>query len=139
MKASRSHFLSSKSDCFRWDGSLSLWICDDDHVLTSNEVLGYVTQSPIDLASNSTMNGFSIRTENDDQDTLGQLTCSNNQVAIYDEGISGWICGDSSDTLDSLSCSTGQIPYFENGSWTCQTLQFGLIKMKMGISSLGRL
>ncbi len=119
----------------RWDGLINMWNCDEDSVLTSSDVLGYVTQNPIDLATNSSVGGVSILTEDTDQDALGHLICTNGQVAIYDQTVLGWVCGDSSDTLDSLSCSTGQIPYFENGTWTCQTLSLLFDKDGDGISS----
>ena len=46
----------------RWDGILG-WGCSEDSVLTSDDVLGYVTQNPIDLAGGSSVNTSPILTE----------------------------------------------------------------------------
>ena len=50
----------------QYDGTLG-WSCAEDSVLTSDDVLGYVTQNPIDLASGSMINGDSIVTASTDQ------------------------------------------------------------------------
>ena len=47
----------------QYDGSLG-WSCSEDSVLTSDDVLGYVTQNPIDLAGGSSVDTSPILTEN---------------------------------------------------------------------------
>ena len=46
-----------------YSGIFRRWGCADDSVLTSDDVLGYVTQNPIDLADGSSINTSPILTE----------------------------------------------------------------------------
>ena len=68
----------------RWDGLVG-WDCSEDSVLDSEDVLGYVTQNPIDLADSSSVAGKEIVTQ--------QAPCNNGEILVYDFASSSWICG----------------------------------------------
>ena len=78
----------------RWDALVG-WDCSEDSVLTSNDVLGYVTQNPIDLAASSSVAGKDIVSQN--------APCSNGQILTYDFASSSWACGEDQDTNTQLS------------------------------------
>ena len=78
----------------RWDGSLG-WGCSEDSVLNSDDVLGYVTQNPIDLADNSTVAGKEIVSQN--------APCNDGQILVYDFSSSSWSCGEDKDTNTQLT------------------------------------
>ncbi len=114
----------------QYDGTLG-WSCAEDSVLTSDDVLGYVTQNPIDLASGSMINGDSIVTSSTDQvlsesDVKGYITndmidladgssvneqdivtqeapCSDGQILVYSMSTGSWACGNDSDTTLTAS------------------------------------
>ena len=74
----------------QYDGSLG-WSCAEDSVLTSDDVLGYVTQNPIDLAASSSVDGKEIVSQNG--------SCNNGQILTYDFSSSSWACGEDTDTV----------------------------------------
>ena len=78
----------------RWEGGLG-WSCSEDSLLTSDDVLGYVTQNPIDLAASSTVSGDQIVSQSE--------PCNNGQILVYDFGNSKWVCGEDKDTDTQLS------------------------------------
>ena len=78
----------------RWDGVLG-WDCSEDSVLDSDDVLGYVTQNPIDLAGSSSVAGKNIVTQH--------APCNNGEILVYDFASSSWICGTDQDTNTQLS------------------------------------
>jgi hypothetical protein len=105
-----------QGEILRWDGILG-WNCDTDSVLTSDDVLGYVTQNPIDLADGSSIGSNSL---------VGQSeTCQGGQILQFDSSSNSWICGDvsDSDTLGGLNCTEDQIAKFNGSTWTCYSLQ----------------
>ena len=125
----------------QYDGSLG-WSCAEDSVLTSEDVLGYVTQNPIDLADGSSVNTSPILTENSslewdninnvpsdlsdgDNDSLATKSCSDGEILQFDSSSSSWTCGavSDADTLGSLSCAEDQIAKFNGSSWDCYSLQ----------------
>ena len=60
-EVTRSDLLSGRTDTrVQWKFG---WSCAIDSVLTSEDVLGYVTQNPIDLADGSSVNTSPILTE----------------------------------------------------------------------------
>ena len=67
------------------------WSCAEDSVLTSDDVLGYVTQNPIDLLRSSSVDGKGIVTQN--------APCNNGQILTYDFATSSWACGEDTDTV----------------------------------------
>ena len=75
---------------------ISGWSCTDDSVLTSDDVLGYVTQNPIDLAADSTLAGESFVTQQ-------STPCDDGQILIYNLSSEQWICGDDQDTDTQLT------------------------------------
>ena len=114
----------------QYDGTLG-WSCAEDSVLTSDDVLGYVTQNPIDLASGSMINGDGIVTVSTDQvlsesDVEGYITndvidladgssvneqdivtqeapCSDGQILVYDFSSNNWVCGEDKNTDTQLT------------------------------------
>jgi hypothetical protein len=56
-------------------------------------------------------------------DTLSGLSCTDGQVAVWDNGGSAWVCATSagSDTLAALSCTDGQMVLYDTAStaWIC--------------------
>ena len=105
-----------EDEILRWDGLLNMWSCDVDSVLTSDDVLGYVIQNSIDLAGNSSVDGKAIVTQSE--------TCTEGQILKYDPSTGNWVCGDvsDSDTLGNLTCSQDQIAKFNGSEWGCYSL-----------------
>jgi hypothetical protein len=56
-------------------------------------------------------------------DTLSGLSCTDGQVAVWDNGGSAWVCATSagSDTLAALSCTDGQMVLYDTATtaWVC--------------------
>ncbi len=103
----------------QYDGSLG-WSCAEDSVLTSDDVLGYVTQNPIDLADGSKVAGADILTANS---TLSVDWSNITSVPLgLDDG------DDNSNALDSLNCSEGQVAIKGSSGWTCQEFTYLLDK-----------
>jgi hypothetical protein len=51
---------------------------------------------------------------------LGELNCTDGQMARYDAGGETWFCAPgSSDLLENLSCSNGQIAKYDGSAWIC--------------------
>ena len=78
----------------------------------------------------------------DSSDTLASLTCSQDQVAVYDG--SNWSCGnveggsDSSDTLAELSCAENQLVSYDGSNWVCGgNIDFGDNTIDMNFDVMG--
>jgi hypothetical protein len=95
-----------QGEILRWDGILG-WNCDTDSVLTSEDVLGYVIQNPIDLADGSSVDTSSILTENSSLE-WNNLNNVPNELADGDN-----------DSFSEISCGNGEILTFNNGVWEC--------------------
>ncbi len=70
-----------------------------------------------------------------DDDTLGVLICADSQLAVFDAGVGGWVCGEGlftdlegvpeglldgdDDTLAWLDCGVDQVPVFDGSAWVC--------------------
>ncbi len=52
-----------------------------------------------------------------DSDSLAALSCTENQIALWN-GVS-WMCADDSDSLALLQCASGQIPQWNGSVWVC--------------------
>ena len=104
-----------------WSDTSGAWTCGDpiDTTLSQGTVISYVTDSPIDLADGSTVNGVAIGT-----DTLASLPCVDGEVAQLVGGV--WSCASASaaDTLNGLACGDGAIIVYDSGlgSWQCDAL-----------------
>ena len=90
-------------------------LSDGDDFLSESEVESYITNGSINLAAGSQVGGSAIVTASTDSDTLGDLSCSTDQIAKYDG--SAWVCADNtpSGTLSYASMyqiteSTGSNP-----------------------------
>lgn len=100
-----------------WDGDSSAWGCEgfSDTTLTDPDVVVAVGTDVVDLYAGSTMDGYTLLTEDSaidwsllvsipaglddgDDDTLAGLSCTDGQLAVYDTGSTAWTCGDDTDT-----------------------------------------
>ena len=103
-----------------WDDDSAAWGCDgfSDTTLTDPDVVLAVGTDVVDLYAGSTMDGYTLLTEDSelawanlmgipsglddgDDDTLGGLSCAGSQVAAWDAGTLSWACA----TDDTLSYS----------------------------------
>ena len=101
-----------------WDGDSAAWSCDgfSDTTLTDPDVVVAVGTDVVDLYAGSTMDGYTLLTEDSelawanltgvpsglmdgDDDTLGALSCTDGQIAVYDTSAVAWICGDDTDNM----------------------------------------
>mgnify|MGYP001357193974 CR=1 FL=1 len=103
-----------------WDDDSAAWGCDgfSDTTLLDADVVVAVGTDVVDLYAGSTMDGYTLLTEDSelawanltgipsglddgDDDTLGGLSCAGSQVAAWDAGTLSWACA----TDDTLSYS----------------------------------
>ncbi len=103
-----------------WDASASAWSCDgfSDTTLSSADVVAAVEGAAIDLAAGSSMDGYSLLAEESaiewdwlvgvpadledgDDDTLGGLSCADEQVAAWDASAAAWVCADDATLTES--------------------------------------
>ena len=94
-----------EGNILRWDAVLG-WDCSEDSVLTSDDVLGYVTQNPIDLATSSSVNGSPILTES--------ATVNWSQIQGVPSGLE-----DGDDQGIDIVCADGEILTSNSGVWEC--------------------
>lgn len=124
------------------------WVCTSDSRLTLSDVNSYLQGSPTDLHIDSTIGGLSILTTVDDADTLASLSCTSEEVPVFDAVLNAWVCGSSrlsesevetfiengpvnlanNSTMNGNvlvtappNCSNGQILSYDGNSstWTC--------------------
>jgi hypothetical protein len=105
-----------------WDGSTGAWTCDafSDTTLADTDVVAAVESVAVDLASGSSVDGYSILVEESaiewdwlvsvpaglddgDDDTLGDLSCADGELAVYDATAGAWGCGADTDTTLSAT------------------------------------
>ena len=53
-----------------------------------------------------------------DDDSLGALICDDDQLAVFDADVGGWVCGET-DPLGRLVCSVGDVAVFDGVTWVC--------------------
>lgn len=95
-KALQEAISCQEGEILRWDGQIQMWLCDEDLVLTSEDVLGYVEQNPIDLAASSTLDGELFVTQQ-------STPCNDGQILIYNLSSEQWLCGEDQDTDTQLT------------------------------------
>jgi hypothetical protein len=83
-----------------WDAGSAEWYCGPiaESFLSESEVEGYITDSAIDLAAESSVDGEAILTE----PTGG---CSDGQMLVYSLSSTAWICGTDTD----ITLSPGEV------------------------------
>jgi hypothetical protein len=100
-----------------FDTDIAAWVCDgfSDSTLSDADVVVAVGTDAVDLYAGSTMDGYTILTEDSeidwsllvsvpaglddgDDDTLAGLSCTDGQIAVYDTAGTAWVCGDDTDT-----------------------------------------
>ncbi|MEC7947386.1 MAG: hypothetical protein VX265_07430 [Myxococcota bacterium] len=100
-----------------FDTDTAAWVCDgfSDSTLSDADVVVAVGTDAVDLYAGSTMDGYTILTEDSeidwsllvsvpaglddgDDDTLAGLSCTEGQLAVYDTAGTAWVCGDDTDT-----------------------------------------
>ena len=100
-----------------FDAATAAWACDgfSDSTLTDADVVVAVGTDAVDLYAGSTMDGYTILTEDaeidwsllvsvpsglddGDDDTLAGLACTGGQIAVYYDTASAWSCGEDADT-----------------------------------------
>jgi len=103
-------------DVARWDAAMGDWMCSEDWdtFLSGDEVRAHVSESPIDLASGTTMGGASLLT------TADTMAPGWTDLTGIPEDFAD---GDDADSLASTSCGDGEILLFSvsTGSWACGT------------------
>ena len=93
----------------RFDLTTGLWVCGTDAVLTSGDVLGFVSGATLAVGAGSSMSGSTLATLADltwsslagvppdlsdgDADTLAGLSCIDGGVAKHNLGTGLWDCG----------------------------------------------
>lgn len=108
-----------------WDATAVAWTCDgfSDSTLTDADVVVAVGTDAVDLYANSTMDGYTLLTEDSDvdwgqlvsvpsgladgdDDTLAGLSCADGEQASYDATAVAWVCV-------AASTSAGQATGFQ--------------------------
>ncbi len=101
----------SSGEIIQWSGSS--WVCSTPSAggtsLTESDVENYVTNDPINLSSNSMMNGAILATQ-DDLSSMDWTDIQNKPVGL-DNG--------DNDILGDLSCSAGETISFDGSDWVC--------------------
>ena len=110
-KALQESISCQPNQILQYDGSLG-WSCAEDSVLTSDDVLGYVTQNPIDLATSSSVDGKEIVSQNG--------SCNNGQILTYDFSSSSWACAPSV-SIDTSSTNKDIFDEEELGNYALLT------------------
>ncbi len=82
-----------------WSGAG--WICTSDSRLTLADVANQLQNNATDLHIDSTIGGLPILTSVDDSDTLANLSCTNNQIALFDSVLNAWVCSNQSTLTES--------------------------------------
>ena len=93
-----------------WSGSA--WVCTTQSTgttLTESDVENYVTNDPINLSSNSMMNGAILATQ-DDLSAMDWTDIQNRPVGLDD--------GDD-DSFADISCGAGETISFDGSDWVC--------------------
>ena len=75
---------------------------DDDTQLSAAQVVDYVEASALQLKSGTTLAGATILT-GQDQDTLANLSCIDNQILVFNVLTNAWECGDDANTTLSTT------------------------------------
>ena len=100
-----------------FDATTAAWACDgfSDSTLTDADVVVAVGTDAVDLYAGSTMDGYTLLTDDSeidwsllvsvpsglddgDDDTLAGLACTDGQLAVYDTAGTAWVCGTDTDT-----------------------------------------
>ena len=75
---------------------------DDDTQLSPSQVVGYVTQGPIDLNAATTLGGAALQT-GQEQDSLAAIACADGAILVFDVASASWACGQDTDTTLSAA------------------------------------
>jgi hypothetical protein len=107
-----------------YDGTSAAWSCDgfSDTTRSDADLVATIEAGPVDLASGSSVDGYSILVDESaiewdwlvsvpadladgDDDTLGDLSCGDGELAVYDTAAAAWACGVDADTDTTLTAA----------------------------------